>query len=272
MGKRLFTKEEIDGVIYRYQTLKMGREKAGEPFNLSERLVKRLLEENGIDIRHKDSAKNKKRKFNVDDDYFDTQSPNMAYILGFWAADGNISSSESRLDLELASVDIEILKKIREEIKCERPIKIYQCSNGYVKNKLLFWSSKIKKTFIEYGVVPNKTYSKDFTAPLKLDKKYWIDYIRGFFDGDGCIKKNGYTLSFELNSTNKDLLISLQEYLQDYYKITTKISTTGMKGRNIPMYRLYCYAKEAEKIYEILYTPDSLYLDRKYQKWQELLK
>lgn len=272
MGKRIFTKEEIDGVIHNYKDLKMGRNAAGKDYGLSEKMVKRLLEENGIEVRHRNTRPNGgNRKYNVNDDYFDTQSSNMAYILGFWAADGNVSSNENRLDLELASVDLEILEKMKEELQSERPIKIYQCANGYTKNKLYFWSSKIKRVFKEYGIVPNKTYSKDFTAPYKLDKKYWIDYIRGFFDGDGCVKKTGYSISFELNSVNYKFLEDISNYLKEYYNIETKITTAGMKGRNIELYRLYCYSENAKKIYNILYTPNSLYLERKYKKWQELL-
>ena len=272
--KKLFTKEEIDGVIYNYTILKQGRKKAGEPFGLSEKQVKRLLEENDIELRHINTRPNGgTRTYNIDDDYFDEQGSNIAYILGLWAADGNVHKTENRLDLELASCDMEILEKIKEELKSERSIKVYQCANGYEKNKLLFWSSKIKKVFISYGIVPNKTYSKDFSLPYNLDKKYWIDYIRGFFDGDGCIKKTGYSITFELNSINHSFLKGIQNFFEEYYQITTQITTTGGEGtcRNVPMYRLYCYGDMARKVFNHLYTPNSLYLKRKHDKWLELL-
>lgn len=210
------------------------------------------------------------RIYKVNDDYFDIQNPNMAYILGFWAADGNVHLKENRLDLELASEDYEILEKIKEEIQCERPIKIYQCSSGYTKNKLYFWSKKIKKVFTEYGIVPNKTYSKDFKPPIKLNKQYWIDYIRGFFDGDGCVKK-ATSLTFQLNSVNKDFLAAIQDFLLQYYNIETNITISGMKGRNINLYRLYCYGDKARKIFDVLYTPNSLFLARKYKRWLDLI-
>lgn len=213
---------------------------------------------------------NKKRKYYINDHYFDKESPNMAYIMGFWAADGNVSSTENRLDLELASVDREILEKINKELDNARPIKIYQCANGYEKNKVLFWSENIKNKFKEYGIVPNKTYSKDFTLPFKLNKKYWIDYIRGFFDGDGCVKKTGYSLTFDLNCTNLDFLKGIQSFLKEYYQIETKIQIVEKK--NIPLYRLYCYTDNAKKIFNVLYTPNSLFLKRKYEKWIELMK
>ena len=266
--KKIITKEQEEIVIYNYTTLNKGLKSAGKEFNFSDNIIKKILLKNNIPIR----SVGGQRKFLVDDNYFKNQSSNMAYILGFWAADGNVSSTENRLDLELASVDIDILEKIRAEIKSERPIKSYRCENGYTKNKLLFWSSKIKSDFIKYGIVPNKTYSKDFSMPYELDKKYWIDYIRGFFDGDGSITKNQYSIAFHLNSVNYSFLETIKIFLKEYYNITTNISTTGMKNRNIPMYRLYCYSDEVKKIFDILYTPNSLFLIRKHEKWIELLK
>ena len=262
------SKNEIQTIIDRYVNLEMPLNKAGEIYHMNGHQVRNLLKEKGIKQRRK--TVNNNRIYKVNDNYFDIQNSNMAYILGFWAADGNVHSKENRLDLELSSEDEEILKQIRQEILCERPIKKYQCSNGYIKNKLFFWSKKIKETFIEYGIVPNKTYSPDFKPPYKLDKKYWIDYIRGFFDGDGCIKKAN-SLTFEINSVNKKFLEEIQKFFSEYYNIELNISTTGMKGRTIPLYRLYCYGEKVKNIFNILYTPNALYLKRKYNHWLELM-
>lgn len=261
------SEDNIKKIIYNYTELKNKLSEAGKEFNLNGSEIRNLLSYYGV--KQRKNARDT-RKYKVNDNYFDIQGPNMAYILGFWAADGNVHSNENRLDLELASVDLEILEKIKEEIQSERPIKIYECQNGYAKNKLYFWSQKIKEIFSEYGVVPNKTYSKDFHAPYKLDKKYWIDYIRGFFDGDGCVKKTN-SLTFELNSVNKKFLIEIQSFFKEYYNIDLELTTAGTKGRNIPLYRLYCYGEKSYQIFKILYTPNSLFLKRKHDKWIELM-
>lgn len=263
--KKLIDKEQERKIIYNYTVLNKGLKASGKEFNFSDKIVKKILLENNVPIKKVGN----KRKYSINEDYFSTESSNMAYILGFWAADGNVSATENRLDLELASIDREILEKINTEIKNQRPIKIYQCANGYEKNKLLFWSENIKKCFIEYGIVPNKTYSKDFHAPFKLNKKYWIDYIRGFFDGDGCVKRTDYSLTFELNSLNKNFLIEIQKFFIDFFNIEMKITTAGKRTNTL--YRLYCYGDKAKKVFEVLYTPNSLFLKRKYDKWIELI-
>ena len=262
-----FTSNEIQNIINSYLS-GVSKNKLRLDYNVSEGVIKRILKENNIPIRQVQQSN--KRKFNIDDTYFDNENSNMAYILGFWAADGNVCSKSNRLDLELNSIDIEILEKMKTELKSERPIKIYQCKSGYVKNKLLFWSAPIKKKFIEYGIVPNKTYSSDFHAPYKLSKKYWIDYIRGFFDGDGCVKKSK-SLTFDLNCTNLKFLQDIQEFFLEYYNIETQISIAHAFPGELILYRLYCYGETAKKVYSILYTPNSLYLKRKYDRWNELL-
>lgn len=265
LGKwRELSSEKIQQIIINYRDLKMSLKGSGKDYGINGLQVRNLLKVNNIPQRKngKDS-----RKFKVNDHFFNTESPNMAYILGFWAADGNVHSKENRMELELAVIDKEILVQINEILENERPIKEYECANGYVKAKLLFWSKVIKEKFKEYGIVPNKTYSKDFSFPFKMSEEYIIDYIRGFFDGDGCVKKSN-SLTFELNSLNKKFLEDISSFLQKKYNINTQLSITGLNN----VYRLYCYGEDAKKVYQILYTPGALFLKRKKDKWIELLQ
>lgn len=267
MKKRIFMQEEIDKVIYNYTVLGMGQKRAGAEFHMSERTVKRLLLENGIHI--KSIQETNVSKYNMNHNYFSTQGHNQAYIIGFLGADGNISAKDNRIDLELFPSDYEILEKIRQELELERPVKVYDCADGYQKNKLFFHSAQIKHDLMEYGLVPNKTYSKDYHFPYKLERKYIIDYIRGLFDGDGSVKKTGSSITFQIDSSNKDILVCIQKFLLEEYNIQTELSQ--QKKTNVILHRLYCYGSQAKAIYDILYTPNSLFLKRKYDRWQELL-
>lgn len=267
MKKRIFTQEEIEKVIYNYTVLGMGQKRAGAEFHMNDRMVKRLLLENEIHIKSiKDTNVS---KYKINHNYFSIQGHNQAYIIGFLGADGNISAKDNRIDLELFPSDREILEKIRKEIELERPVKIYECANGYQKNKLFFHSAKIKKDLMEYGLVPNKTYSKDYHFPYKLERQYIIDYIRGLFDGDGSVKMTGSSITFQIDSSNKEIVEQIQSFLLEEYDIHTRI--TEQKKKNIKLYRVYCFGAQAKAVYNILYTPNSLFLERKHKKWQELL-
>ena len=50
-----------------------------------------------------------------------------------------------------------------------------------------------------------------------------------------------------------------------------QISVGHNRSGQYTLYRLYCYGEMAKKVYNILYTPNSLFLKRKYDRWQELL-
>lgn len=261
MKKRIFTEEEIKGVIYNYEVLKMSRKRSGEPYHISEGLVKRLLEENGIHV--KTIQETNCSKYKINDNYFSTQGHNQAYIIGFLAADGNISNKDNRIDLELFSEDKEILDKIRMELQLEREVKIYQCKNGYVKNKLYFYSAQIKRDLMSYGIVPNKTYSDDFDFPYLLKEEYLMDYIRGYFDGNGSCKK-GTSLAFQIDCPSLKVITGIRDFLFTKYNVWTDICL--QEKEKIQLYRICYYGDRAKKIYQNLYTPNSLFLQRKRDK------
>ena len=101
MKKRIFTPEEIDKVIYNYTVLGMGQKRAGAEFHMDDRMVKRLLIENGVHI--KSIQETNISKYGMNHNYFSTQGHNQAYIIGFLGADGNISAKDNRIDLTATS-------------------------------------------------------------------------------------------------------------------------------------------------------------------------
>lgn len=106
-----------------------------------------------------------------------------------------------------------------------------------------------------------------------LPEKFWKDYIRGYFDGDGSVKYSK-TLTFQIDSTNHSNLLEMQKYLENKLNISLYIAIreagSGAEGHKhkIPLYRLYGYGTNAKKIFEFLYSENpELYLKRKYDKY-----
>ena len=93
MKKRTFTDEEIKKVIYNYTVLKMGQKRAGAEFHMNDRTVKRLLNENNIPI--KSIQETNVSQYNIDVNFFKTQSADLAYVLGLIGSDGCVSSNEN---------------------------------------------------------------------------------------------------------------------------------------------------------------------------------
>lgn len=269
MGKTILTQEQINKIIYNYQTLKMSQRNAGKEFGFSEKITKRILQENNIHIRSQSEAR---QKYTIKKGYFKNQTRNMAYILGILASDGCVASNKNLIYIELQRQDRELLEKINIELENTREIKDYITSRGYENSKIYFYSEEAKNDLALYKIIPNKTYSSEFGFPTNLKKEFYPDYIRGLFDGDGCIKDSNKTPTWEINSTNENLIITIKNFFKEEYGIELK-TTIFTKNRNIPMYRIYCYGQENnKKIFNILYKDTNLFLKRKKEKFQQLLK
>lgn len=270
MKKYNETREQIEKIVDNYVNKKYGILKSGAEFDFSKNLTKRILVENGVKIRDNAEAH---RKYSLNENYFNTESSNMAYILGFIAADGTIREKSNEVKITLSSVDKEILEKIREELNSGRPLREYEDNKGYSKIELDFTSPIIKEKLKEYGIVPQKTSL--LKPPYKLDEKYMPDYIRGYFDGDGSVSKTGYHnngLEFRIVSASKEILIFFEDFFyKKYNQSKSHIYPRKKEENKIQLYDLRYSTLFSKELYNILYTPNSLYLKRKKEKYKQLL-
>ncbi|KKN74504.1 hypothetical protein LCGC14_0390210 [marine sediment metagenome] len=123
---------------------------------------------------------------------------------------------------------------------------------------------------VDKGVVPRKWLI--LKPPQNIPKNLVHHWIRGYFDGDGCIssstKKNGYeAYSASLASAKnfcfsvkqiikKELSINPNLYTRKVNKITTELSFGGNR--------------QVYKFMEWLYKDATIYIQRKYDKFIEL--
>lgn len=241
--------------------------------NLKE--LKEILEKNGYHLRNRHEAivaANKGRNLLSNHNYFHEESANMAWLMGFLAADGSIEKDRNVIKLGLSSVDRDILEKIRQEINLKSEVKNYITAKGFSVSKLQWSSETHKKDLASYGIIPEKTFK--LKPPYKLNKKYWIDYIRGYFDGDGSIvlNENNYnTLTWEIGSATKDILEFIRDFLTEEYGIPyVNIYETQRKEK---FYLLMYSTNSAIQLYNIMYyKEDILYLPRKKEKYTSLIQ
>jgi DNA-binding transcriptional regulator WhiA len=198
----------------------------------------------------------------VNNNYFSEQNANMAYIMGFLAADGNVSKNGNRIQSQLSIKDKSHLEKIQAEIGgCE----VYEyLSNGYKSCGWHCYSAQIKNDLISYGIIPNKTGT--LSMPKNLKKIYWKDFIRGYFDGDGSIHKDGSGFRVDITCANQELLDDINSFFVENNIKSSNI----MKDHNNVYIR---YRSQASiDIYNLLYYDNCLCLDRKKNKFLELMK
>lgn len=270
MGRRLeLSQKQIDTIIYHYTILKKGLVSSGQAAGVSQKVVERVLKEYGIKKRTYVEAKNVLRVYSVDDDYFKKQSHNMGYILGFLAADGNISKKENKITLLLDSQDEEILEKIRQEVNSTREIKRYNRKTGKISSSLIVYSSSWKKDLSCFLIIPEKTLK--LLPPEHLMKDYWLDYIRGFFDGDGSVSESNGTIQFKIGSASKPILDWMREYLATEYGICNKGLNYQKLNSGTDFWNLIYYGENTRKLYHLLYpSSDILKMQRKYDKFSKL--
>ena len=120
----------------------------------------------------------------------------MAYVLGYIYADGSLEDASYLRGkyLRVSSTEESSIIKIRELLKSEHSITIreprwgtffggkrYQSKKAYL---LRIGSHKIYNSLLKIGLYPNKSLTIKF--PI-VPKKYLPHFVRGYFDGDGCV-------------------------------------------------------------------------------------
>lgn len=266
-----FSEKEKKNIVDMYNA-GMSTVKIGKIFNVTNKVIARILDEFGIKrVGHG------RRKYSLDENYFDKiDTPNKAYILGFLFADGSNNPSKSTVSISLQEEDKYILNAMKNEIRSEKELEFIDCSNkhdfGYnYKNqyRLLIFSARICNALQNIGMVQNKSLILKF--PKSLNQELYPHFIRGYFDGDGSFcphyTKDGKFQPCITFTSTEDFCVKLQEILK---------TELNIPGGNI--YDASCHngvtkvlsiggANQTKRILDWIYSDAELYLTRKYNKY-----
>ena len=127
-------------------------------------------------------------KYKVNEKFFEKWSPNMAYVLGYIYADGSLDDSPYMRGkyIQITSTDEDSIQRIKNWLNSEH--KITQRKSYFTGGKICFMlrigSHKIYNDLFKLGLYPNKSLTISFP---KIPQKYLGHFIRGYFDGDGCV-------------------------------------------------------------------------------------
>lgn len=189
--------------------------------------------------------------YSWDESYFEKiNTEQKAYWLGFIYADGCVSEKEFRL--HLSKKDIKHLKKFAKHLKSNHPI--HYCQQNTISFNI--GNKKIIKDLQDLGVIPRKTFIVQYpNLPKHLNRHF----IRGVFDGDGCLytRKDGIkTWSIYTAS------VKFKNELIDIIKKETGITVSAYKqynGYHIKIFR----QNDVQKIKNYMYENASIFLKRK---------
>lgn len=204
-----------------------------------------------------------------DKDFFKKWSHDMAYILGFIYADGNIVKTKRGTHfIAIYTADEELLKHIRIIFSSEHTISKRSSITGEVF-RLQIGSKEWFTDLGKIGLVPNKTSRMRLPD---ISNKYFGDFVRGYFDGDGNVwtglihkKRFSPSVTIQVAFTSCS-----HEFLSDLHKELQTIA--NVKGGSIYKSKIKNFSRlsfsklDALKIYKIMYNAEhKLFLLRKKQ-------
>ena len=207
----------------------------------------------------------------------------MGYVLGYFVADGCIVVRKDRKKspyvFNITSADKKHLEKIRKAMSSNHAISVKSRGGSTKKSyyQLQISNQIIAKDLINLRILPRKTYNLDF---IKVPKRYFPDFVRGFFDGDGSV------YIYTVNSTSQ----IKASFVSSSYPFITNFNQQLCRTLNIPLksihqdnskgkiakYDVSFYIDDCKKLADFMYKNNpSLFLPRKYkifQKWNFIIR
>jgi hypothetical protein len=200
-------------------------------------------------------------------------SANFAYAIGLLVTDGCLSNDN--LHIDFTSKDKE---QIINFLKClDIKVKIGEKFSGFDQNKILrvqFGDILFYKFLNSLGIFSNKS---KIISKIKISNKYFFDFLRGCFDGDGCFYsywdsrwRSSHMFYLTFGSASRIHILWIQKEIFKNLSINGHISKSQKKGS---IYNLRYAKKEAmEIIKKMYYNPNVICLSRKRIKIEKALK
>jgi len=264
MNNKKWTNEEIDFLIENYKT---GGLTATEISKKIDRTIQAIrLKAFELNL----NSDQYKRKFYLNEDFFaQINNADKAYILGFWYADGCISSNV--FDIVQKKEDDYLLLKIKSAMEYAGPLREITNKNcGNIYSRLTIGSKKIVNDLKKLGATEKKSLAAEYP---QIKDEYFSHFVRGYFDGDGSVfyeKKNGKT-HIKINITGGEPMLS---HIKDEFAKRFKIDLNLYPVRRSKgCFILQAFGKKAVLFLNEIYKPiknkeTDFYLLRKYEKYK----
>ncbi len=203
----------------------------------------------------------------------------MAYVLGYITADGCIAISRDQyrknpFTLNITSAEKAHLFRLRRALGSGHKISKKRGGAQNIAFQLQIRNPNLTADLMDLGTKPRKTYHLD---PIWVPDKFFADFVRGFFDGDGSVyiyRVNGVPqIKAKFISSSLPFIDEFSKQLCRILQIPVKAihRTLGTKAKMIK-YGLDFYIDDCDRLAHFMYDQDpTLYLPRKrriFERWQ----
>ncbi len=209
--------------------------------------------------------------------FFKNWSGDMAYVLGYFAADGSmIQNRRGAHYIEITSTDKVLLALVKKLTHAPQTIaKRRTEGNKKRQYRLQIGNSVWFEDLMQLGFTPRKSLTMRFP---KVPDMCHSAFIRGYFDGDGCIYVNH--IKFADRRKKRLIVMSLftsgsQKFLRDLHRI---LKMYGIQGGSLVAkqrgYELKFSHRDSVALYRFLYhtNPVPAFLPRKRVKFERAMR
>lgn len=269
-----FQKEETENYNNRISQIIPLYESGVSQVNLEKRLrltrktIREILRNSDVDYRRANIAVAIARGNHINHHAFDNlRDEQVLYWIGFIYSDGhvNVEGKDNSIEVSLHYQDKELLEKFKMFLNTSAPITKIKNSNCY---KLRFFSERIVDILKDLGFTNNKSKILIPHEKLKHSRHFW----RGCIDGDGSLyfsKPGGYNAPCISLVGTFDTCKGFLDFTKEG-EITSERNVNKTKGENL--FRIDFSWKKALQVVELIYKDSKIYMERKYQKYQEFKK
>lgn len=201
----------------------------------------------------------------------------MAYVLGYIYADGSLENSPLIRGkyIRVSSTDRDRIEAIRICLRSEHTI-VTERPPGNRKPRFLLriGNKKMYEQLMALGLTPNKSLTMLFP---NIPKKYLQDFIRGYFDGDGCVfleEGRGKTKEKIIRRLSVIFTSGSKKFLVDLEKIIAK-EVPEVRGHlyiGTRSFQLHYFTKDSVRLFVYLYRripSHILRMQRKYAIFEQ---
>ena len=199
----------------------------------------------------------------------------MAYVLGYWYADGSMYPSVRGSYITVTSVDQDTIYKIKKWLESEHIIRESGSiwPNRKTRFTLRIGNKNVYKSLLELGLYPNKSLNIRFP---NIPDRFLGHFVRGYFDGDGCVhiyKKKGKTQEEILGGLVVVFTSGSKLFLEDLcLSLKSRLDLKRDKVyKGHRSFQLKYNTSDSAKLFNFMYREcqSDLYLERKFKIFKQ---
>lgn len=199
-------------------------------------------------------------------------TPKFAYAIGLLTTDGSLSKDGRHFDF--TSKDIGLVKTFKKCVNLTN-VKIGMKTSGFTEKRyphIQFSNVRLYRELLKIGLMPNKSR---IIGALKIPNKYFFDFLRGHFDGDGSCYSywdkrwdSSFMFYVKFYLASKKHILWLRSKIKNLLDINGDLSANG----KTPTYQLKYAKRESRILLSKMYYKKGLpCLKGKYKKLKNIL-